>query len=120
MHTAASAPPPAVAYPRRSLGQPLAPVKPSWRHSGLNLASIWPSPKWSLLPTLLLPQVRTTALGLCSAAARIGSIVAPPLGRSAGPRACMLLISVTSAVAALLCWLAVPETLGQVSTCVRA
>ena len=62
-----------------------------------------------LFPT----AVRTTALGLCSAAARIGSIIAPPLGRYAGPRVCMALISVTSAVAALLCWCVVPETLGK-------
>mgnify|MGYP002837053022 FL=1 len=62
-----------------------------------------------LFPT----AVRTTALGLCSAAARIGSIIAPPLGRYAGPRVCMALISGTSAVAALLCWCVVPETLGK-------
>ena len=62
-----------------------------------------------LFPT----AVRTTALGLCSASARVGSILAPPLGRSLGPRPSMVLISCTSLVAALLCWGVVPETLGK-------
>ena len=62
-----------------------------------------------LFPT----AVRTTALGLCSASARVGSILAPPLGRSLGPRPSMGLISCTSLLAALLCWSVVPETLGK-------
>ena len=62
-----------------------------------------------LFPT----AVRTTAFGLCSASARIGSMLAPPLGRAAGPRPTMAVISCTSLVGALLSWCAVPETLGK-------
>ena len=59
-----------------------------------------------LFPT----AVRNSALGLCSAFGRVGSISAPPLARAMGATACMVIFSVTSLVGALLCFLNVPET----------
>ena len=62
-----------------------------------------------LFPT----QLRTTALGLCSCAARVGSLFAPLLGRALGPTATMWLIATIALLAALLSWSVIPETVGR-------
>jgi hypothetical protein len=53
------------------------------------------------------------ALGLCSCAARVGSLFAPLLGRALGPTASMWLIATICLLAALLSWAVVPETVGR-------
>ena len=62
-----------------------------------------------LFPT----QLRTTALGLCSCAARVGSLFAPLLGRALGSTATMWLIATICLLAATLSWTVVPETVGR-------
>lgn len=57
--------------------------------------------------------MRNTALGICSAYSRVGSIAASLLPALLGSHGALLLIAVVCAVAATLSWTAVPETVGR-------
>tara|TARA_B110001452_G_scaffold266629_1_gene273995 strand:- start:800 stop:2446 length:1647 start_codon:yes stop_codon:yes gene_type:complete len=61
-----------------------------------------------LFPT----SVRNSALGMCSAASRVATLLAGPLPILLGSTSMLMLIGVLAAVALPLSWFALPETLG--------
>lgn len=73
-----------------------------------------------LFPT----SVRSSALGMCSAASRVATMLAGPLPILLGSTSTLMLIGLLSAVALPLSWFALPETLGvtlaNVGTATRA
>ena len=64
------------------------------------------------MPELYPTEVRNTALGMCSAFARITSIAATILPSLLGSATLMLLIAAVCGLAAACSWALVPETLG--------
>ena len=60
--------------------------------------------------------VRSTALGVCSAAARVATLVSAPLPIVMGSTATLALIGTSCAIALPLSWFCLPETLGRALT----
>ena len=65
------------------------------------------------VPELYPTEARNTALGLCSASARVSTLFSGLLPRLLGPRPTQALIAVMCTLCAVLAWLVVPETVGR-------